>query len=168
MKPFPTASNVGSVVECSPATRAARVRFPDVACINSFLVGGRIYMITTTFCNGGGGSLSYLIVMTKGIFSKNFGDAGYRSPYLSHAKRALYHLSYIPCYISCVDLREFVFHGHGNWTKVRLDSLDCLFKPVCHITFDSSVGRAVDCSWKIADIHRSLVQIRLEGFLFLL
>ena len=24
-------SNVGSVVECSPATRAARVRFPDVA-----------------------------------------------------------------------------------------------------------------------------------------
>ena len=25
-----------------------------------------------------------------------FGDAGYRSPYLSHAKRALYHLSYIP------------------------------------------------------------------------
>ncbi|CAK7343900.1 unnamed protein product [Dovyalis caffra] len=26
----------------------------------------------------------------------NDGDAGYRSPYLSHAKRALYHLSYIP------------------------------------------------------------------------
>ena len=24
------------------------------------------------------------------------GDAGYQSPYLSHAKRALYHLSYIP------------------------------------------------------------------------
>lgn len=29
------------------------------------------------------------------IWDKN-GDAGYRSPYLSHAKRALYHLSYIP------------------------------------------------------------------------
>ena len=28
--------------------------------------------------------------------SKCFGDAGHRSPYLSHAKRALYHLSYIP------------------------------------------------------------------------
>ena len=27
---------------------------------------------------------------------KNSGDAGYRSRYLSHAKRALYHLSYIP------------------------------------------------------------------------
>ena len=27
---------------------------------------------------------------------KCFGDAGHRSPYLSHAKRALYHLSYIP------------------------------------------------------------------------
>ena len=24
------------------------------------------------------------------------GDAGYRTPYLSHAKRALYHVSYIP------------------------------------------------------------------------
>jgi hypothetical protein len=35
-------------------------------------------------------------------------------------------------------------------------------------TFDSSVGRAVDCSWSRADIHRSLVQIRLEGtFIFL-
>ena len=27
---------------------------------------------------------------------KTFGDGGYRSPYLSHAKRALYHLSYVP------------------------------------------------------------------------
>ena len=27
---------------------------------------------------------------------KKFGDAGYRSRYLSHAKRALYHLSYTP------------------------------------------------------------------------
>nr|PNR45191.1 hypothetical protein PHYPA_014962 [Physcomitrium patens] len=27
---------------------------------------------------------------------ENDGDAGYRSPHLSHAKRALYHLSYIP------------------------------------------------------------------------
>lgn len=30
-------------------------------------------------------------------------------------------------------------------------------------SFDSSVGRAVDCSWQKAEIHRSLVQIRLEG-----
>ena len=28
--------------------------------------------------------------------SKTFGDAGHRSPYLSHAKQALYRLSYIP------------------------------------------------------------------------
>ena len=32
-----------------------------------------------------------------------------------------------------------------------------------HQTFDSSVGRAVDCSCTLSDIHRSLVQIRLEG-----
>ena len=31
LKNFITCGNVGSVVECSPATRAARVRFPDVA-----------------------------------------------------------------------------------------------------------------------------------------
>ena len=30
------------------------------------------------------------------IQRKGFGDAGYRSRYLSHAKRALYHLSYTP------------------------------------------------------------------------
>ena len=29
---------------------------------------------------------------------KKFGGAGYRSRYLSHAKRALYHLSYAPSY----------------------------------------------------------------------
>ena len=28
------------------------------------------------------------------------GDGGYRSPYLSHAKRALYHLSYVPMLVS--------------------------------------------------------------------
>ena len=30
------------------------------------------------------------------FFQKEAGAAGYRSPYLSHAKRALYHLSYSP------------------------------------------------------------------------
>ena len=32
-----------------------------------------------------------------------------------------------------------------------------------HPSFDSSVGRAVDCSCNASEIHRSLVQIRLEG-----
>ena len=35
--------------------------------------------------------------------TKTFGDGGYRSPYLSHAKRALYHLSYVPRTVSCGD-----------------------------------------------------------------
>ena len=66
---------VGSVVECSPATRAARVRFPDDA-------------------------MFYLIfrLRTQEIIEKSCGGAGYRSRYLSHAKRALYHLSYAPSY----------------------------------------------------------------------
>ena len=34
--------------------------------------------------------------------AKTFGDGGYRSPYLSHAKRALYHLSYVPWVVNCV------------------------------------------------------------------
>ena len=33
--------------------------------------------------------------------TKTFGDGGYRSPYLSHAKRALYHLSYVPRTVPC-------------------------------------------------------------------
>ncbi|KAK4423246.1 hypothetical protein Salat_1907400 [Sesamum alatum] len=32
----------------------------------------------------------------KKLKSTTIGDAGYQSPYLSHAKRAFYHLSYIP------------------------------------------------------------------------
>ena len=33
---------------------------------------------------------------------KRFGDAGYRSRYLSHAKRALYHLSYTPLHLCLI------------------------------------------------------------------
>ena len=35
-------------------------------------------------------------VCVVGNKKKSCGDGGYRSPYLSHAKRALYHLSYVP------------------------------------------------------------------------
>ena len=37
-----------------------------------------------------------IIVSLYYLKHKSFGGAGYRSPYLSHAKRALYHLSYAP------------------------------------------------------------------------
>lgn len=43
-----------------------------------------------------------------------------------------------------------------NWVK----------RSILRRASDSSVGRAVDCSWKRAVIHRSLVQIRLEGVKF--
>ena len=39
-----------------------------------------------------------------------FGDGGYRSPYLSHAKRALYHLSYVP---ECV-IQLFTLQSHSQ------------------------------------------------------
>ena len=37
-----------------------------------------------------------LRLATKCLNSETYGGAGYRSRYLSHAKRALYHLSYAP------------------------------------------------------------------------
>ena len=40
---------------------------------------------------------------------KKIGDAGYRSPYLSHAKRALYHLSYIPFVALFCSVKYFDF-----------------------------------------------------------
>ena len=58
-----------------------------------------------------------LMVIPKGIhcFSirkekRSVGDAGYRSRYLSHAKRALYHLSYTPA----------VSEGHSMLYKIYL------------------------------------------------
>ena len=60
------------MVECSPATRAARVRFPDDASFYFVWKPGKTWI------------------------KKRLGGAGYRSRYLSHAKRALYHLSYAP------------------------------------------------------------------------
>ena len=87
---------------------------------------------------------------------KNSGDAGYRSPYLSHAKRALYHLSYVP---KLVNARPQVLCVSGS---LGMGQIPAIF--IQHVlAFDSSVGRAVDCSCSKSDIHRSLVQIRLEG-----
>ena len=84
-------SIVGSVVECSPATRAARVRFPDDA--NLFSPPNTQPSFSTPPVRVQD-ILPRVFVMK--IKKKSFGDAGYRSPYLSHAKRALYHLSYVP------------------------------------------------------------------------
>ena len=71
------------MVECSPATRAARVRFPDDA--SYFFPGSAIK-----------GQQNKGRPRGSGKEQKVSGDGGYRSPYLSHAKRALYHLSYVP------------------------------------------------------------------------
>ncbi|KAK8508271.1 hypothetical protein V6N12_019450 [Hibiscus sabdariffa] len=42
------------------------------------------------------GSISLAHRFRRNNLNVDCGDAGHRSPYLSHAKRALYHLSYIP------------------------------------------------------------------------
>ena len=94
---------------------------------------------------------------------KIFGDGGYRSPYLSHAKRALYHLSYVPShYWERLNEQGLADRQVAIPSQlIRAISAFCN-TDTCH-TFDSSVGRAVDCSCTLSEIHRSLVQIRLEG-----
>ena len=88
-------SIVGSVVECSPATRAARVRFPDDAV---FFLFDTLHFLGCV--RSGKSRVSPSPPLRSDTFctrKKNvYGDGGYRSPYLSHAKRALYHLSYVP------------------------------------------------------------------------
>ena len=55
---------------------------------------------------------------------KSYGGAGYRSRYLSHAKRALYHLSYAP----------YVFNDAFDLPKVVMDT-----KKTCLTTKVNSV-----------------------------
>ena len=75
---------------------------------------------------------------------KSFGGAGYRSRYLSHAKRALYHLSYAPSMASCPDIVKSV-PGRQQSKQVFKDKLrslnqnDDLCKlTFCHLTFPVS------------------------------
>ena len=118
------------------------------------------------------------------------GDAGYRSPYFSHAKRALYHLSYTPqtgSSLFCSTTLTFHYNHLNSLTALPTFHLTnaAIFKkfiiefsnglnplPVLKVrfgrvhTFDSSVGRAVDCRCGrvfAVVIHRSLVQLRLKG-----
>jgi hypothetical protein len=44
----------------------------------------------------------------------DIGGAGYRSRYFSHAKRALYHLSYAPSYENCKEINLFKL---VNWSQ---------------------------------------------------
>ena len=50
----------------------------------------KIYLLGISICNRLSGDSDYHLMS-----DSSFGDAGHRSPYLSHAKRELYHLSYI-------------------------------------------------------------------------
>jgi hypothetical protein len=58
------------------------------------------------------------------MFQKRLtGDMGYRSPHLSHAKRALYHLSYIPSYNLLLIFENLIFkHILQHQTKKPLEN----------------------------------------------
>ena len=74
--------------------------------------------------------LSVFPFLISGLLWK-FGDAGHRSPYLSHAKRALYHLSYIPVeetgryYL----MKPFVCYWN-SWTESPI-AYRCIIGPRC-------------------------------------
>ena len=64
-------------------------------------------------------------------FLEKFGDAGYRSRYLSHAKRALYHLSYTPliiifCHSDQFESRCIIYHT-GNWRSETISFQEVRF-----------------------------------------
>ena len=56
-----------------------------------FFRSQKIYLLGISICNRLSADSDYHLGS-----GSSFGDAGHRSPYLSHGKRALYHLSYIP------------------------------------------------------------------------
>ena len=55
-----------------------------------FFRSQKIYLLGISICNRLSADSDYHLGS-----GSSFGEAGHRSPYLSHAKRALYHLSYI-------------------------------------------------------------------------
>ena len=56
----------------------------------------KIFLLRISICKRLSGDSDYHLMS-----DSSFGDAGHWSPYLSHAKRALYHLSYIPMIYNC-------------------------------------------------------------------
>ena len=56
----------------------------------------KIYLLGISICSGLSGDSDYQLMS-----DSRFGDAGHWNPYLSHAKRPLYHLSYIPMIYNC-------------------------------------------------------------------
>ena len=135
------------MVECSPTTRAARVRFPDDA---SFILAQQVR------------KHKIKVLEAPGI------DPG--------TSRMLSERSTIwatpPSMSWLLDIVQMM-SGRQHCKLVFKDKLitvnpnDDIYKlPVSQCSFDSSVGRAVDCSSTLSDIHRSLVQIRLEGIFF--
>ena len=78
---------------------------------------------------------------------KCFGDAGHRSPYLSHAKRTLYHLSYIPV--------PFKLRA-SFWTKSMIYQLSICKELSIPSQYQQTPNRIVEASKDFGDAgHRS-------------
>ena len=123
------------MVECSPATRAARVRFPDDA--KQFLT-----------CRN---DISQSV-------KKKFGGAGYRSRYLSHAKRALYHLSYAPSIHSGEELRGVDLFTWSDIYAQGQPGTSCGYTPKVFpdATNKPSIAQLVE-RWTVVVLHQKSI-----------
>ena len=89
--------------------------------------------------------------------SKKFGDAGHRSPYLSHAKQALYHLSYIP-----VPFKLWA----SFWTKSMIYQLSICNELSIPSHYQQTPNRIVEASKSLRDAgHRSTHLSHAKGAL---
>ena len=120
----------------------------------------KIYLLGISICSGLSGDSGYHFMS-----DSRFGDAGHWSPNLSHAKRALYHLTYIP---SLSNLAEFFPLSQQLWSFFRSQKIYLLGISICnrlsadsdyHLMSVSSFGDAGHRSPYLSHAKRSLLHL---------
>ena len=79
----------------------------------------KIYLLGNSICNRLSGDSDYHLMS-----DSRFGDPVHWSPYLSHAKRALYYLSYIPTIYN--SRGSFCFSRQTGGYKFFLEGISCI------------------------------------------
>ena len=87
-----------------------------------------------------------ILIFSREITAKKFGDAGYRSRYLSHAKRALYHLSYTPCYQHHTNINIYII----------LINIENMFEIFSSKNMNGGVAQMVERSLSMREVPGSI------------
>ena len=168
------------MVECSPATRAARVRFPDDARLfvnpksiqNTWQSPKKQVLYYEYFCflklppscrqfskKPFNSITLFRVDGSKKFFCKKvLGGAGYRSRYLSHAKRALYHLSYAPSIQSGEELRGVDLFTWSDIYAQGQPGTSCGYTPKVFpdATNKPSIAQLVE-RWTVVVLHQKSI-----------